>query len=84
VVARNAVQAMVGYDGLCVWWESGVRWLFFVGRFGRNLASVGTKVFLHLIYVTKKFDKFCTFSIIILSLVLYACEEHNLNTSLQK
>jgi hypothetical protein len=38
--------------------ESGGR--FCVGAFGRNLASVAVKMFSHLIYFIKKFDKFCT------------------------
>jgi hypothetical protein len=42
--------------------ESGGR--FCVGAFGRNLASVAVKMFSHLIYLIKKFEKFCTFNAI--------------------
>jgi hypothetical protein len=47
-----------------VWWclLSGSR--FCVGAFGRNLASVAVKMFLHLICFVQKFYKFCTFSAI--------------------
>jgi hypothetical protein len=37
---------------------------FCVVAFGRNLASAAVKMFSHLIYCTKKFYKFCTFSVI--------------------
>jgi hypothetical protein len=37
--------------------ESGGR--FCVGAFGRNLASVVVKMFLHLIYIIMTFYKFC-------------------------
>jgi hypothetical protein len=42
--------------------ESGGR--FYVGAFDRNLASVAVKMFSHLIYFSKKFDKFCNFNAI--------------------
>jgi hypothetical protein len=38
--------------------------LFCVGAFGRNLALVAVKMFSHLIYLKKKFYKFCTFKTI--------------------
>jgi hypothetical protein len=42
--------------------ESGGR--FYVGAFGRNLASVTVKMFSHLIQFIKKFYKFCDFNAI--------------------
>jgi hypothetical protein len=42
--------------------ESGGR--LFVDAFGRNLVSVAVKMFSHLIYFIKKFDKLCTFNAI--------------------
>jgi hypothetical protein len=66
LVARNANEAVVapavGSGGVCVLCELGGR--FCVGAFGRNLASVAVKMFLHEIYVVKKFYKFCTFNAI--------------------
>jgi hypothetical protein len=61
LVARNAEEAMVGsaFGGSM---ESGGR--FCAGAFGRNLASVAVKMFLHLIQFIKIFYKLCTFNAI--------------------
>jgi hypothetical protein len=59
LVARNANEAVVGSGGSP---KSGCR--FYVGAFGRNLASVAVKMFSHLIYFIKKFYRFFTFDAI--------------------
>jgi hypothetical protein len=38
--------------------------LFYVGAFGRNLASVTVKMFSHSIYIIKSFYKLCIFGTI--------------------
>jgi hypothetical protein len=61
LVARNSDEAMMEFVGVCIWRKSEVR-RFCVGAFGSNLALVSVKMFLHLIYLLKKFYTYCSFS----------------------
>jgi hypothetical protein len=62
LVPRNAnedmVASLVESGGVCDWQESVGR--FCVSAFGRNLASVAVKMFSHLNYFIKTFNKYCT------------------------
>jgi hypothetical protein len=51
-----------GHGGACggAWRSLASGGQFCVGALGRNLASVGVKIFSHLIYFIEEFNKFCT------------------------
>lgn len=60
LLARNAlVVSVLGFG-----WSLDLDIWFYVGVFGRNVASVTMKRFLHLTYFIKKFYKYHIFSVI--------------------
>jgi hypothetical protein len=83
VAARNANEAvvapMVESGGVCVWRVSGVRRSGFCWCVWQE-SGFSRRVFSHLIYFFKKFDKFCTFNAIFKNNAAVQCDVLLFNT----